>query len=326
MKKLILIALFTLSACSHQNPAGRSISSTYKNDSNPGIEVISNPAAFNRVLAISDVHGMYDNLIPLLTAAKVIDAQKNWSAGKTLLVVVGDSIDKGPKSLDVIDLWISLSAQAEKQGGKLAYILGNHEAELLADPSGASMNSVFAHEISARGLTHEQVVSADSKYGKFLRSIPGFLSVGKWLFFHAGAIPDGPFPTTVGLVTEALKQGDYQNDIIIGDNSFLEQKDWAKKDVEGNLKRLDKAGYYGIVFGHKPTAFGIEGKIGFIKKRIFKIDTGMAPQAGAHTGEILEFQNPSDLMQSMTPTNVYAIGADGSKRALDSSTLLHEKN
>ena len=300
MKKLIILLVVLFSSQSFAR--------------NPGIEVI-NPLAYKRVLAISDVHGMYDQLLKLLVDGEIINANKKWIAQNTLLIIAGDSIDKGPQSLDVIDLWNSLSTEAKTHGGRVAYALGNHEAQLLADTTGTGMNAEFAKEVAARGYTYDQIVSPDSKYGSYLRSLPGFVSVGKWLFFHAGLIPPGDFKTTLRRVAEALQKGDYQNDIIIGEDSFLEQKDWWQNDLEGNLARLTQAGYYGVVFGHKPKAFGAEGKITFVKDRILKIDSGMPPPSGSHPGEILVFESPMELLLESPPQQVFAI-SNGKKRSL----------
>ena len=62
------------------------------------------------IFAIGDVHGDYDRLVKLLTAARIIEggnagAQKAaWIAGRAVLVFTGDLIDKGPHSLQVIRL------------------------------------------------------------------------------------------------------------------------------------------------------------------------------------------------------------------------------
>jgi len=82
-----------------------------------GTVVIDNPESFDRVIAMSDAHGMYSNLTQLLIHAKVINSSLSWTAGKTLLIVVGDSVDKGSQSLEVMDLWIALQAQALSVGG-----------------------------------------------------------------------------------------------------------------------------------------------------------------------------------------------------------------
>jgi len=263
---------------------------------------------YNKIYAISDVHGMYDHLVTLLRKAKIIDERDNWNASNSLLVIVGDSINKGPKSLPVLDLWIKLEEQSLRQNGRVVHLLGNHEAELLADPMGIGFNQEFADELSKVGLNQSDIIKPDSKYGHFLRAMPGFLSVGSWLFFHAGYMPEDSFSASVSKISELMTAGEYKNDLLIGDDSFLEQKDWWKANFDKNMRKVSAAGYDGLVFGHKPKAFGVEGKI-FKKSRAIKIDTGMAPNGGSYSGEIL-------LIENSQFDHPFAIDSKGNKRAL----------
>ena len=80
-----------------------------------------------RVVAFADVHGAYDDWVALLQQVGVVDAQLNWAAGNTHLVSLGDLIDRGPGSRDVVELLKKLDAQAGAQGGAVHLVLGNHE-------------------------------------------------------------------------------------------------------------------------------------------------------------------------------------------------------
>jgi hypothetical protein len=57
-----------------------------------------------------------------------------WAAGKPILVVTGDMIDKWHHSLDVIALLQALQTSAAAARGQVIITMGNHEAEFLADP------------------------------------------------------------------------------------------------------------------------------------------------------------------------------------------------
>ena len=50
----------------------------------------------DRVVAVGDVHGDYDQLVAVLRSAGLIDEQGNWTGGKTHLVQNGDVLDRGP--------------------------------------------------------------------------------------------------------------------------------------------------------------------------------------------------------------------------------------
>lgn len=81
-----------------------------------------------RVVAIGDLHGDYDNYIATLKAAGLIDKRNKWSGGKTHLVQTGDIPDRGPDTVRIIEHIRKLGKQARKQGGYVHNLIGNHEA------------------------------------------------------------------------------------------------------------------------------------------------------------------------------------------------------
>ena len=80
-----------------------------------------------RVVAIGDIHGAYDQFVRILQAAEVIDDRERWVAGRALLVQTGDVLDRGPESRRVLDLRRRLEGEAEDAGGRVFALLGNHE-------------------------------------------------------------------------------------------------------------------------------------------------------------------------------------------------------
>jgi hypothetical protein len=82
----------------------------------------------DRIVAVGDVHGDFDQFVTILRQAGVIDGKNRWTGGRTHLVQTGDILDRGPKSRAVMDLLIALTPQAEKAGGRVHALIGNHEA------------------------------------------------------------------------------------------------------------------------------------------------------------------------------------------------------
>lgn len=80
-----------------------------------------------KIVAIGDIHGAYDEFVAILQELKLIDQQLNWIGGKTHLVQNGDAIDRGTQDRKVLDLLMQLEKQAEKAGGRVHPLLGNHE-------------------------------------------------------------------------------------------------------------------------------------------------------------------------------------------------------
>jgi hypothetical protein len=81
-----------------------------------------------RIVAISDLHGDYERYLDVMQTAGLIDKKGKWAGGKTHLVQTGDITDRGPDSKKIIDHLNKLARQAERKGGYVHMLIGNHEA------------------------------------------------------------------------------------------------------------------------------------------------------------------------------------------------------
>ncbi len=322
---IVGIALITVAAvqCSAQSSA------------NPGVIEVDDLAKYSQVLAISDVHGMYPHLKTLLKSAHVINDAEKWDAGKSLMIVVGDSIDKGPASIKVIDLWMKLQSQASSSGGRLIVLLGNHEAEFLSNPT-AKKSAVFRGELIVQKVDPASLVNGSDKQGRgnFLLRLPIAARVGKYLFSHSGWYPiDTTWSEFKAKSKSLLTAHKYNDSFITGEHSILEEKDdtpvgssdpvkWYKNErlIQSLETRIDELGLYGTVMGHQPHAFGFKKTIGGVDDlKIIKIDSGMAPESSGgdeSDGEMLRFTHPAELLKLHVP-QVERIAADGTKLKID---------
>ena len=82
----------------------------------------------DRVVAISDVHGAYDAMVTTLQNVGILDADLAWAGGTARLVIVGDLLDRGPRSRDAMDLLMRLEGEAQAAGGYVHVLIGNHES------------------------------------------------------------------------------------------------------------------------------------------------------------------------------------------------------
>jgi hypothetical protein len=88
---------------------------------------VCNIQTTERIVAIGDVHGSFDNFVAILRTAGLIDNRRQWTGGKTVFVQTGDVLDRGPASRDAIDLLRKLEKDAPAAGGLVLPLLGNHE-------------------------------------------------------------------------------------------------------------------------------------------------------------------------------------------------------
>lgn len=82
----------------------------------------------DRIVAIGDLHGDYDQYMKVLEMAGLVNSRGEWAGGETHLVQTGDVPDRGPDSRRIIDHLMDLKKQAERDGGRVHTLIGNHEA------------------------------------------------------------------------------------------------------------------------------------------------------------------------------------------------------
>ena len=69
-----------------------------------------------RVVAVGDIHGDFDAFVSILREAGLVDPAHRWIGGAATLVQTGDFTDRGPDVRAVMDLLMTLEAQAESAG------------------------------------------------------------------------------------------------------------------------------------------------------------------------------------------------------------------
>lgn len=166
-----------------------------------------------RIIVIGDLHGDWEKTIDTLKIANLIDSNNDWIGGDTVVVQIGDQIDrcrldKGPCHLEgatiqdeasdmkILYFFTKLHNQAIKEGGAVYSLMGNHEL----------MNVDGDMRYVSRENLLEFTTKDDVKEGMKERKIqfkPGndianFLActrkmaliIGENLFVHAGIVPE----------------------------------------------------------------------------------------------------------------------------------------
>ncbi len=147
-----------------------------------------------RVYAIGDVHGRADLLRRLL---KSIAADAASTRQRCVLVTLGDYVDRGPDSADVLEQLATLAAHPVFKTFERHFLKGNHEYMmeqflLGQDPDKAWMNSGGSETLASYGAddTLEQAQQLVPKHHQQFLSALGLIhEEGDYAFAHAGVRP-----------------------------------------------------------------------------------------------------------------------------------------
>ena len=143
----------------------------------------------NKILAISDIESNYGALRDFLVDATVIDDDLNWTFGKGHLVLVGDFVDRGYFTTQVLWLIYKLEQEAQDQGGRVHYIVGNHELKMMHGDYGAT-DSKYGEVASILGKQQLDLYSSKSLLGQWMASKNAVELINGTLFVHGGMHPD----------------------------------------------------------------------------------------------------------------------------------------
>jgi serine/threonine protein phosphatase 1 len=191
-----------------------------------------------KIFAVGDIHGCYDKLAAMM---KVLPWDKD---NGDLLLFIGDYIDRGPRSRDVLDLLVDL----ESKGGEFVFLKGNHEKMLLDYYIQQKDQMLYVANGGAEtiasyveGAIGRKAFVLPEEHLEFLLSLKTYHETDEYIFVHAG-LRDG-IPV----------EEQFEEDLLwIREEFIYSTYDWSKR----------------VIFGHTAleTPFVTPGKIG--------IDTG----------------------------------------------------
>jgi hypothetical protein len=183
-----------------------------------------------RTIVIGDIHGCYDELTELLEKAKVGENDR--------VVSVGDLISKGPKSREVLELFMT--------DARFSSVMGNHDLALRRRWNGEDVDLKPSQK-----ETHKELKGEKEAYVNFLNRLPFTIDLDTHLVVHAGLRPNVELCSqTTGDMTRMRTLG--------GDRESDEGTPWYHV-------------YYGdkiVLFGHWPASEPRRGK------RAIGLDTG----------------------------------------------------
>src|SRR5436190_3226178 len=208
-----------------------------------------------RVYVVGDVHGSANALRDVFSR---IDADKPlWAVRRPVQIFLGDYVDRGPASREVLDLLITRSRTDE-----LLLLKGNHGAMLLEffdNPSllghwrqFGGLQTLISYGLKPslnptldeqKELARELAGRIPPAHRKLIAAMPLSLPVGDFFFVHAGVRPGIPF-----------KQQKEEDLLWIREDFLLHERDYekivvhghtpvAEPDVRSNRVNLDVGAY-----------------------------------------------------------------------------------
>lgn len=176
----------------------------------------------NKFYVIGDIHGCANSLNKLLFDK--LDISNN-----TTLLFLGDYIDRGPASKDVLDILINLS---ENKQINTIFLRGNHEQLMLESYFSRKMTNIWKKnqgESTLKSFGESHPTKIDKKYYNFLTSTKFFHTNDDFVFVHAGL--------------------DFDIHNPLEDTSLML---WIRnKDIEIDTNKINKRR---IVVGHTPVS------------------------------------------------------------------------
>ena len=123
----------------------------------------------SRTIVVGDIHGCYDELMALMEKVNLGD--------KDRVVSVGDLITKGPKSKEVLELFMT--------DPRFTTVIGNHDLALRRKWNGEDIELKPAQK-----ETHKELRAEKDSYASFFNRVPFTIDLDTHLVVHAGLRPN----------------------------------------------------------------------------------------------------------------------------------------
>jgi serine/threonine protein phosphatase 1 len=192
-----------------------------------------------RLFAISDIHGCFKTFFDLVV--NKIELKKSDH-----LILLGDYIDRGDQSKEVIDFIIDLN----EKDFNISTLTGNHEIMLSNAYKDQDMLPLWLLNSGMSTLTSfgiRDIKDIDNRYLDFINSLEYFKIIGDFIFVHAGF-----------------------NDYAI--NPFLDKHSmiWECRLSYDNPMLSGKT----VIHGHRPKTISYVKKLINEKSKVIPVDTG----------------------------------------------------
>jgi hypothetical protein len=201
-------------------------------------------------------------MVRLLRYAGLANSNGEWLGGDAHLWFMGDLTDRGPDGVGVIDFVMRLQQDAERKGGMVGVVLGNHDIGILSallfpqKPSGGSRGSFYGDWVDYGG-TVTDLPRLQAQHVEWLKNIPAMALDQDRLLIHADALYYPLYGETMAEVNAATKELMYSDDFrkwdeLLGfasERLVFDDKNLGAMRVQQYLQQF---GGKQIIHGHSP--------------------------------------------------------------------------
>ncbi len=194
---------------------------------------------------IGDIHGYFKRLVNLFNKLKLRVREEDT------IIFLGDYIDRGAHSYEVIDFLISVS---RTPGLSTVFLKGNHEDMFMSYLRGEDRNGLYIFnggDATIKSyIAHQGEFRLPEHHREFFESLRLYYEGEDFIAVHAGLNPAAPL------------QAQDEHDLI-----------WIREKFFRADKRWDKT----VIFGHTPTVYISGDSPVYIdeERNIIGIDTGV---------------------------------------------------
>ena len=149
------------------------------------VDEISTYKSNGKITVLSDIHGQHDVFVNLIKKNNIIDDNDNWSYGNGHFVITGDIFDRGSNVIETLWLIKKLEKQAIDDGGKVHYLLGNHEYMVLQGDE-RYLHEKYLKTSAIFGKPYKYLFGKNTVLGRWLRSKSTVIKIDDTLFTHGG--------------------------------------------------------------------------------------------------------------------------------------------
>jgi len=188
---------------------------------------------YDRIWVISDIHGYHELFLKLLSKIKLTT--------KDILVINGDSCDRGPSSFEMYE---TIEKLIENKLN-IIHIFGNHEDLMVNAIDGGKIYYWYRNGGKKTIDSYKKRYDILEKHLKFIKKMPIAVDFGKYFIVHAGINPKKTIERQIPYEMLWIRE------------KFIDQP----------LLKTNKI----IIYGHTPN---LDGKIHFIDNKKISIDCG----------------------------------------------------